>query len=140
MHGSGHPKNFYLLTTIHSNLYNRGGGGGYTLQSLHRCMALRCTALVFYEVNSRTLWWERLPLHSLLVDTVARTSDFKHATSCVRMGLESICILSRVTFIPLPQVPKVVYDIAPPPKIQDPICCVNFFYEYKVMLIGKTCI
>ena len=42
---------------------------------------------------------------------------------------------------PLPQVPKVVYDIVPPtPEIQDPICCVNFFYEYKVMLIQNTCI
>ena len=45
-----------------------------------------------------------------------------------------------VTFIPLPQVPKVVYDIASPPEIQIPICCVNFFYEYKFMLIGNTCI
>ena len=24
------------------------------------------------------------------------------------------------------------------PEIHDPICCVNFFYEYKVMLIGNT--
>ena len=30
----------------------------------------------------------------------------------------------------LPHVPKVMYDIATPPPIQDPICCVNFFYEY----------
>ena len=41
-----------------------------------------------------------------------------------------------------PPSPKVVYDIVPsspppPPEIQDPICCVNFFYEYKVMLIGN---
>ena len=28
----------------------------------------------------------------------------------------------------------------PPPPVQDPICCVNFFYEYKVMLISNTCI
>ena len=27
----------------------------------------------------------------------------------------------------------------PPPQIQVPICHVNFFYEYKVMLIGNTC-
>ena len=40
----------------------------------------------------------------------------------------------------LPQVPKVVYDMSPPPEIQDPICCVNFFYEYKIMLIGNNCI
>ena len=28
----------------------------------------------------------------------------------------------------------------PPPEIQDPVYCVNFFYEYKVMLIGNSCI
>ena len=37
--------------------------------------------------------------------------------------------------------PKVMYDN---PHSQDryrvPICCVNIFYEYKVMVIGKTCI
>ena len=26
------------------------------------------------------------------------------------------------------------------PQIQDPICCVNFFYEFKVILIGFSCI
>ena len=35
--------------------------------------------------------------------------------------------------------PKIVHDIANP-EIKNPICCVNFFYEYKAMLIGKTCI
>ena len=34
---------------------------------------------------------------------------------------------------------KIVYDITPPPEIQDSICYVNFFYEYKVMLIGNSC-
>ena len=42
---------------------------------------------------------------------------------------------------PLPQVQKVVYDIAPPPpRDTGPIRCDNFIYEYKVMLIGNTCI
>ena len=48
-------------------------------------------------------------------------------------------MLTSSHLYPLPQVPKVVYDIAPPPfGTQDPICYVNFFYEYKVMLIGNA--
>ena len=38
---------------------------------------------------------------------------------------------------PSPSTKIRVWHCPPPPPIQDPICYVNFFYEYKVMLMGN---
>ena len=57
-----------------------------------------------------------------------------------RKYIKSITFLYLVTFIPpFPKYQKSCMTSFPP-VIRDPVWCVNFFYEYIVMLQGNTCI